>query len=280
MDAASLRRALSQRLQRLPRKFTQARKPDLDKQDVQFASTVGYQLSGRITRPDTEARAPGLVVSPAIHQGRAELERMGGPVTADELASVGYTVLTFDPAGRGDSWGEEDFGGPEHQDDLRRAVEHLARVTGGPVGVLSLSLGLAAAVGALARHPDLPVRWLVDWEGPCDRETITAGGTRMDPAAGHRLDDEDYWHSREAVRHVPKLRCGYVRMQALPDHAQPLELRHAERMMRTVQTGSLPWFQLNDHPRGSVPSRPTWLDGGTLAANLALLRKLAALSAG
>lgn len=256
------------------------RQPALERVDVQFTSTVGYQLAGRITRPAGATSLPGLVVSPAIHQGRDGLDRLGSPVTAAELAALGYVVLSFDPAGRGDSWGEEDFGGPEHQDDLRRAIELCAKTEGveGPVGVLSLSLGLAAAVGALTRHPELPVRWLVDWEGPCDRETITAGGTRMDPAAGHGLDDDDYWRPREAVRHVGQLRCGYVRLQALPDHAQPLELRHAERMMRAAQAGSLPWFQLNDHPRGDVPARPGWLPGGSLGANRAILRKLAALS--
>jgi hypothetical protein len=247
------------------------------REDVRLRSTAGYQIAARITRPDTAEALPGLVVSPSIHLGLAGLEGFGAVVNAGELAGLGYVVLTHDPAGRGESWGEEDFGGPEHQDDLRVAIRHLLGVTSA-VGVLSLSLGLAAAVGALARWPaELPVRWLLDWEGPCDREIITSGGQIMVPAAGHTLVDETYWRPREALRHVGALRCGYARLQAFPDHAQPRELRHATRMIRAAEVSGLPWFQLNDHPRGEAPARPNWLAGGPLAANAAILRKLVAL---
>jgi dipeptidyl aminopeptidase/acylaminoacyl peptidase len=216
-------------------------------------------------------------VSPAIHQGRDALDTGDSIVTADELARLGYAVLTHDPAGRGGSWGEEDFGGPEHQDDLRVAGEALQRegnVTG--FGVLSLSYGVVAAVAALARWPEaLPARWLVDWEGPSDREIITTGGTRLVPAAGHALDDEDYWQPREPIRHLAAVRCGYLRLQAWPDHAQGREIRHAERMVRAANM--LPWWQLNDHPRNTLPPRPNWLPGGPWAANQTVLRRLADL---
>lgn len=200
------------------------------------------------------------------------------PVNAHEIAALGYAVLTLDPAGRGESWGEEDFGGLEHQDDVRAAIAWLLKdaACDGTVGVLSLSLGVAAAVGALAGST-LPVRWLVDWEGPSDREIITAGGTILVPAAGHGLDDDTYWRPREAVRSIQRLRCGYVRLQAYPDHAQPAEVRHAERMIRAAAGGSLPFFQINDHPRNELPPRAIWNPGGPLAANASILRKLRAL---
>ncbi len=244
---------------------------------VEMSSTAGYRLVGKTVRPARGGPFPGLVVSPAIHQGVAGLMGTDAVVSAIELARLGYVVLLHDPAGRGDSWGEEDFGGPEHQDDLRVAIRTLAADSGctGRIGVLSLSLGIAAATGALTRWPELPVAWLLDWEGPCDRETITASGTRMIPAAGHGLTDEHYWSSREAVREIGRLACGYVRLQAFPDHAQPEELRHARRMV-VAATGAT-WRQLNDHPRGHVPDRPAWLPGGPLAANGAILRKLATL---
>ena len=246
------------------------------REDVRLVSTAGYELAARLTRPAGADPLPGVVVSPAIHAGRKDLDAYSSPVTATEIARLGYAVLTYDPAGCGENWGEEDFGGPEHQDDLRVAIRHLAEHAT-RVGVLSLSLGAAAAVGALARYVELDVAWLVDWEGPSDRETITAGGTRMVPAGGHTLEDDTWWHPREAVRHAASLRCGYVRLQAVPDHAQPDELRHAERMMRAVERGALPWYQINDHPRGIVPPRPNWLAGGPWTANCAILAKLAAL---
>lgn len=278
MNPASLKRALQWRTQALMRKaLARADRRPLVAEDLTLLSTAGYRLSARVTRLAGAPKQPGLVINPGIHQGRREVEGIGAVVNAAECARLGYTVLSFDPAGRGDSLGTEDFGGPEHQDDLRVAIKALLQHGGcdGRVGVLSLSLGIASSVGALVRWPqELPARFLLDWEGPCDREIITSGGTIMVPAGGHGLDDEDYWQPREATRGVGRLGCGYVRLQAHPDHAQPDELRHATRMIHAAQAGSLPWFQLNHHPRGVVPDRPDWLPGGPWAANQAILRTL------
>lgn len=277
---SALRRSVDWRAHLARRRVAALREGvSVDRTDVPLLSAAGYPLAARLTRPVGAGPLPGVVVSPAIHHGRAELDTFVSAVTAAEIAALGYAVLTFDPAGRGESWGEEDFGGPEHQDDLRVAVRALLdRPDVTAVGVLSLSFGIVSAAATLAAHADeLPVRWLVDWEGPSDREIVTTGGTMLVPAAGHALDDEDYWAPREAVRHLAGLRCGYVRLQAWPDHAQGREIRHAERLVRAASTGDLPWFQLNDHPRGELPPRPNWLPGGMWAANRAILRKLADL---
>lgn len=285
MDLDGARRSLDWRQHLLRRRLRElGARTRVERTDLRLLSAAGYPLSARITRPvprgeERRTALPGVVISPAIHQGLAELDTFASAVTAAEVARLGYAVLTFDPAGRGDSWGEEDFGGPEHQDDLRVAIRALMDapdVTG--VGVLSLSYGIVAAAPALAEPLDnRRVRWLVDWEGPSDREIITTGGTRLVPAAGHALDDEDYWRPREPVRHIGALRCGYVRLQAWPDHAQPGELRHAERMIDAAAKGTAPWFQINDHPRGTRPPRPLWLAGGAWNANAAILRKLSDL---
>lgn len=281
MTPESVKRALQWRMQVYQRRLlARAANKPLERTEIELLSTAGYKLSARITRPAGAAAQHAIVVSPGIHQGREAVEGYAAVVNADEIARLGYTVLTFDPAGRGKSWGDEDYGGPEHQDDLRVAVKHLlaSPQCDGRVGVLSLSLGIAASVGALVAWPqELPVRWLLDWEGPCDREIITSGGTILVPAAGHSLEDDTYWIPREATRGIGRLRCGYVRLQALPDHAQPTEIRHAQRMIHAAAAGTLPWFQLNDHPRGEAPARPDWLKGGPWAANQAILRKLKAL---
>ncbi len=280
MDLATVARSASWRVHAARRALREARSPvALDRTDMSLVSSAGYRLAARLTRPQGTATLPGVVISPAIHQGRAELEQAISAVSTGEVARLGYAVLSFDPAGRGESWGEEDFGGAEHQDDLRVAIQYLLeRPDVAGVGVLALSYGIVAAAGALARYPaELPVRWLVDWEGPSDRDIITTGGTRLIPAAGHSLEDDAYWHPREPVRSLPAVSCGYVRLQALPDHAQPGELRHAERLVRAAASGAAPWFQLNDHPRSVLPARPGWLPGGPWAANVAILRKLSSL---
>ncbi len=281
MDSQTLRRAAEWRLQAIARRANRQRhRGAFEVRDVSFTSRAGYTIAARLTRIAGAGSSPGLVVSPGIHQGLKELSGTAAVVNAEELAGSGYAVLTLDPAGRGASWGEEDYGGPEHQDNVRGAILELQKECAS-VGVLSLSLGVAAAAGALARWPELGAAFLLDWEGPCDRQIITSGGTILVPAAGHALDDEGYWAPREAVRHVGAIGCPYVRLQALPDHAQPTETRHAMRMAHAAATaqrsGALPWFQLNDHPRSEVPQRPTWLAGGPLAANVAIRRKLRAL---
>jgi hypothetical protein len=244
--------------------------------EVQLVSTAGYQICAWIHRPEGGSRAPAVLLTPGTSDAGDVFDGWSQPLNAREIASAGNVVMTFDPAGRGESWGEEDYGGLEHQDNVRVALRHLLGqpcVDPARVGVASISLGVAMACGALARWPEeLPVAWLLDWEGPCDREIITAGGRIMAPAMGHALTDEVYWKPREAVRHVGALRCGYVRVQAERDHAQPGEFRHAERMIRAAAAGSLPWFRINEHPPGEVPQTIEWYPAGRRSANRVLLR--------
>ena len=274
LDAARLFHSAEWRVQAITRRIRAFNYGNALRQDVTLLSSAGYPVAARVVRPEGDGPLPALVVSPAIHHGCAALETHQSIVSATELAALGFVVIVHDPAGRGETWGEEDFGGPEQQDDLETTLRYArARPDVASVGVLSLSFGVVAAAPVLARVDG--VRWLVDWEGPSDREVVTTGGTRLLPADGHALDDEEYWCSREAVRHVGRLKCGYVRLQAAPDHAQLYDLRHARRLIDAAQTA--PWFQLNNHPRGLRPDSPRWISGGPLAANRAILAKLAEL---
>ena len=262
-------------LQSLPRRFRRrlgGRR--VEREDFQVDSRVGYRIHGTIWR--AEGARKGVVLTPGTNDPGSVFEGWSQPVNALEIASRGLVCVHFDPAGRGRSWGEEDYGGPEHQDDLRAVLEHVRPGLDG-LGVLSISLGIAMAAGALTE--DLGVDWLLDWEGPCDREIICAGGSIMVPALGHGLDDDVYWHPREAVRHVGSLRCGYVRVQSSRDHAQPGELRHATRMIEAAAAGDLPFFHLNEHGEGVVPDPPDWYAPGRTHANRTLLRWVQRLTA-
>jgi hypothetical protein len=279
----NLRDAAVTTVQSVPRRLRRRLKGvPVQRESLRLVSTAGYQLSAAIWRPVAEGRHPGVLLCPGTCDPGTIFEGWTQPLNARELASNGLTVMIFDPAGRGDSWGEEDYGGPEHQDNVRAALLHLAGlpyVDPDRLGVVAISLGLAMACGALAAYADeLPAGWLIDWEGPCDREIITAGGTIMAPAMGHSMKDEVYWRPREAVRHVGKLKCGYLRLQAEVDHAQPGEYRHAERMIRAASEGDLPWFKINDHPRGVVPDQVQWNPAGRGAANRELTRWVKRLS--
>ena len=269
-------RAAERRASKAVRRIRAARGGALTEETLALQSTAGFKIAAHITRPSGNERLPGVVLCPGIDDSAAIFNTDHAPVKAAEVARLGCVVATFDPAGRGESWGSEDFGGPEHQDNVCtvvRALSDRADVDPSSVGIVAISLGVSMAVGAAAgaHGPAAEVRWLLDWEGPCDREIITAGGKKMAPAMGHSMDDEHYWQPREAVRHVGAMSCGYMRLQSRVDHAQPGELRHAHRMLDAAAAGSPDWFQLNGHPRGMNPSTPDWLAPGQLAANRALL---------
>jgi hypothetical protein len=271
------------RLQRLPR-WMAAHRPgvvEVVREPVTLVSQAGYRLQGCLHRPaqGSERPRPAVLLCPGIDDSGGVFDGRGAPVSADEIARLGVHCMHFDPAGRGGSWGVEDFGGPEHQDDVATVLRYLAArpdVVAARSGVVAISLGIAMAAGAMARTGEgCRMGWLIDWEGPSDREIITAGGRILLPAAGHGLDDEAWWRPREAVRHLGRIRCGYFRYQASLDHAQPGELRHAKRMVRAAGEAELPWFQLNDHARNSVPERPVWYPPGQWTANRVILAKIA-----
>jgi hypothetical protein len=248
----------------------------IPRERVALRTSQGLEIEACVHRGGA---GPAVLLCPGVDDAGTVFDSWSAPISADEVAALGAVVLHFDPAGRGRSWGAADYGGNEHQEDVAVAFAHLAALEGVDatrVGVVALSQGVAMAVGAVARR-SLGARWLLDWEGPSDREVLTAGGTHLAPADGHELTDEAYWPPREPVRHVAGLRCAYVRLQADPDHAQPGETRHATRMVQAAASGALPWFQINDHPRNEHPPRPNWLAQGMLAANRALLRKIRTL---
>jgi len=245
--------------------------------EVTFHSSAGYRIVGTLIQPVGSGPWPGVVLCPGADHDRRVFQTRASPVRTHELAALGCAVLTYDPSGRGKSWGPEDFGGPEHQDNAACAITWLREqrcVDPTHIGLVGISLGIASAIGAarsLAERCE-PVNWLIDWEGPCDQRTITANQTMNAPAMGHKADDRIYWSPREAVLHLSHIGCGYHRLQASPDHAQPDELGHAMAMISAAANADLPWYKLNAHEDGHAPANPRWLAPGTLSANRALLR--------
>ncbi len=247
-------------------------------EDRWVVSEGGWKLFVRTHMPrEARGHLPALLIVPGIGGTSGTFEGFRQPVQAAELARLGCVVWVPDLSGRGRSWGNESYGGPENHGDVRACLRALATSSGvdpDRIGVISFSLGSAAAAGALAQGDRPNVRWWIDWEGPSDREIITAGGRRMDPALGHDLEDDAYWWPREATRHVGRADVPYLRYQSAVDHAQPGELRHAGRMIRAASEGGLPWFQLNDHPRGEVPAEPLWMPSGLPHARRWITRRV------
>jgi dienelactone hydrolase len=257
---------ISERFWLLARRVRQAALPRPRTEDRWLESEGGWRLFTRTHVPaGLDRGVPGVLLVPGIGGTAASFERYRQPVNTRELCSLGLVVMAFDPAGRGRSWGSEAYGGPEHQGDVRAALRALAGrpdVDPDRIAIVACSLGGVSVAAALASGDRPPVRFWIDWEAPSDREIITAGGKMMDPAQGHGLADDRYWYPREPIRFVGRTKVPYLRYQAAVDHAQPGETRHALRMIKAASEGGLPWFQLNDHPRGTVPARPEWMPAG------------------
>jgi hypothetical protein len=103
------------------------------------------------------------------------------------------------------------------------------------------------AAGVLARHPDVPVAFLIDWEGPADRNDT---GGCDEHQTGHlariaACDDEAFWSEHEALTFISQIAVPYQRLQTENDHAQP-DTSHAIAMVNAAMNGGVPWVRLND----------------------------------
>jgi hypothetical protein len=232
------------------------------------------------------------------------------------LAAGGFVVVVFNPEGRGSgqpgnllSQGTENCNGYVHQDDLKAIVEYTAsktNVDASNIGVETASFGIAIGAGTLGRYPNLPVKYLVDQEGPHDSRVITFYDVGPERAVcGHWSTVTDpspanvaFWSEREAVQHIGGFRGMYLRMQAEIDHAQGTGyFRHTIEMINAATapayggTGSACWTRVNGadignpintvYPLNDPLQYPTWVTGRLSdhpGLNLDYDREMSALS--
>ncbi len=235
--------------------------------------TTGAELYVHITFPNGDGPYPTLVVVPGGIGAGNKFRLPGG--MADALAEVGIVTVTFDPDGRGQSEGEEDYNGHAQQDGLAAVIEFtatLSQVDPQQIGLASFSYGITMASGTLARYPDLPILFLLDWEGPADRFDTTvecSNSTRID---FNPCDDDLYWVQREALVFILDVSIPYQRLQSEKDHVQP-DVSHAINMVNNAVEGGAPWVRLNDlTPNESYdPSDPPTMIPDSLDRGLDLL---------
>ncbi len=188
---------------------------------------------------------PALVLMPG-GTGTSE------PQKAARLSEEGFLVIIFDADGRGQSEGTEDYNGFITQDGLAAVIVAAAQLPGldpARYGLVSYSYGVTAATGALARYPDLPVQFYIDWEGPVDRNYTTTGcgENRADGIQWQPCTDNAWWAEREAVNFIGAVNVPYQRIQSQEDHVQ-MNNNHAIDIVNAAVAGGVPWVRLNDYP--------------------------------
>ena len=250
-----------------------------------LTNTSGYRVWVRIHEPDDDQVRPAVLLVPGRGKDGAVFRGLGYVLSADELAALGIRAVCFDPVGRGNSWGHDDFCGSEGQDSLRAVLEfvHARRdVDNARIGICSFSLGLSLCVPLLAREGDRrPIAFLLDWEGPADRDAILRGGP-LPPAARTALarDPDLFWDHREPLPWMDDLPCPYIRIQGRVDHAlADRGAAGAIALVAAAARGRSPETVLNDNPpnvawRADQLESVRWAPRSTSALNRLLLSTL------
>lgn len=207
------------------------------------------QLAVAALVPIQDGCWPALVlVPPGLEAGLPELDQ----AVAGELASAGVVVVAYDPRGRGQSSGQEDFGGAAHADDLRavlRWTSHRDDVDPTRVVVRSRSYGITAAAQAVT---DVPVRALVDLEGPGRLpEDLEHAPDQSRDTLTQAAQGQPWWDERSPHRWLGSYTGHYRRIQAVSDHATDLWLGHAHTLLNAASFGLEERVDLNGVERAS-----------------------------
>jgi pimeloyl-ACP methyl ester carboxylesterase len=220
--------------------------------------TSSVELFTTVMRPDdwgtskgpstSSAPLPTLVIIPGGTDDSAGLTERGsiGP----KAVARGYAVVTFDADGRGRSGGEESYSGFTQQDGLAAVIQFAAglpEVDAERMGLMSFSYGVTLGSGVLARYPELPIGFFIDWEGPADRRDTTIGCKPSPKYDWPACDDDAAWAEREALTFIGQIQVPYQRVQNQRDHVQP-DVSHAVHMVNAAVAGPASWVRINDYP--------------------------------
>jgi len=270
-------------------------------EEFSIVNSAGNAIYGLIRRPDpalypTLRFAAVIKVPGGINPGRSE-------ALTDEaiaLAEAGMVVVCFNAEGRLDSRnpediaseGGEDYNGFRNQDTLAEIFEYvmeLPHVMPYNIGIRTQSYGITMGAGCAARHPEIPVKYIVDGEGPSSSfVTVQEPWALYSPSehpshnkyetvheilghySTHRDSSEEnlvFWEEREAIAFIGAFDGMYLRLQAEWDHSQPpsqpseigmyhdppswWQGKHACDMINAAVLAGVPWVRVNLSEQGN-----------------------------
>ncbi|MEW6092995.1 MAG: hypothetical protein AB1531_03420 [Chloroflexota bacterium] len=267
-------------------------------EEFSIVAPSSSRLYGLIRRPDPNLYpnlcfAAVILVPGGINPGRTAAY----DDDAMMLATAGMVVITFNAEGRVDtrspedlqSEGTQDYNGYRDQDGLCAVVQYtigLDYVVADNVGLASYSFGITTAAGCAARHPEIPIKYIVDGEGPPDSfvtchepESLDADPSNdmietIYEILGHYStyrdsspENQAFWIEREAIRFIGAFRGRYLRLQATWDHAQPPQNeteiplfdlpplwwhnKHTTDIVNSAVVGNVPWVRVNLPEQGN-----------------------------
>ena len=271
---------------------------------IEVLGPTGNRIYGQIRRPDPalypDMAFPAIILVPGgTNPGRMEVHGADARALSEEV----MVVVSFNAEGRIGtlapddlrSEGVEDFNGFRHQDGLANLITYVAGlgyVDVDNIGLKSQSYGITKAAGCVGRHPDLPIKYLIDGEGPpfgfvtCHGPRFLAGDMqkyntvegifgRLATWQDNSQTNLDWWYEREALNFIGQFRGSYLRLQATWDHAQPPENaseiaifhhpggwpgggpawyhnKHTDDIVNAAVGGGVPWVRVNLPPQGNT----------------------------
>lgn len=215
---------------------------------------------------NTSGATPTVIMIPGgIGNSNSYTDQIPGGSVVSQFAMSGINAVVFDPEGRGRSEGIENFNGNMGQDGLYYITEFIDSLPEvGDIGYLSQSYGVTLATGVLSRYKNGPAIFLIDWEGPVNREDTTVGCksnntdiAKQNSPGDHVCSDDKYWKEREAATFALDIEVPYHRVQSLEDHVQP-DISHAVDIIvnTTLEEyggkGKSPWTRMNDFEPNTI----------------------------
>ena len=213
----------------------------------------------------TDSSPTVILIPGGIGDSKSYTDQIPGGSVVSQFAKAGINAVVFDPEGRGRSEGVEDFNGYTGQDGLyyiTQFIDSLSEVR--EIGYISQSYGVTLATGVLARYKNVPAIFLIDWEGPVNREDTTVGCksgntdmAKQNSPGNHACSDDDYWEEREAAVFALEMEVPYHRVQSLKDHVQP-DISHAVDIIVNTTSeeyggnGKSPWTRMNDFTPNTI----------------------------
>jgi hypothetical protein len=191
--------------------------------------------------------------------------------------------------------GTEDYNGFRQQDGVCAIVQYvmdLPYVLADNVGITTHSYGITMGAGCAGRYPEIPIKYIVDGEGP-PYSFVTCHGPRFLAGDMEKYDfvkesfgreatwqdsspeNLDWWAEREAINFIGSFRGYYLRLQATWDHAQPPDSeedvlayfhpegwpgggpawwhnKHTTDIVNAAIAGGVPWVRVNLPEQGNL----------------------------
>ena len=174
-------------------------------QKTECETDTGYTYTVHHWKPEQKTDRYLLLVPDWTKIGKLFLEKTA-IITGEELAQNNWNVISLDLSGRGDSWGNEDWGGYEHQDQVAQQLQRIPNNS--KIVVCAFGAGLNTAVRGI-NLSNIHIEAFIDIEGIPNKEILQ----RLPNKPKESEKSMDYWSIRTCDTILSDISFPYYRIQ-------------------------------------------------------------------